>query len=68
MAFTENFPSDSEAGAKSLSQLNEFLSEKSVLVGGGYKPSEADIIVFSTVHPYVVWNAFRARISIYLFE
>ncbi|KAI7749300.1 hypothetical protein M8C21_023635 [Ambrosia artemisiifolia] len=54
VAFAENFPSDSAACLKGLSQLNEFLTNYSVLVGGGYRPSDADIIVFSTVHPYVV--------------
>ncbi|KAF5771181.1 putative methionine--tRNA ligase [Helianthus annuus] len=54
VAFAENFPSDSAACLKGLSQLNEYLINYSVLVGGGYRPSDADIIVFSTVHPYVV--------------
>ncbi|XP_076948490.1 tRNA-aminoacylation cofactor ARC1-like isoform X2 [Bidens hawaiensis] len=54
VAFAEKFPSDSEACLKSLSQLNEYLTDYSVLVGGGSKPSDADIIVFSTVHPYLV--------------
>ncbi|XP_076945963.1 uncharacterized protein LOC143617220 isoform X1 [Bidens hawaiensis] len=54
VAFAEKFPSDSEACLKSLSQLNEYLTDYSVLVGGGSKPSDADIIVFSTVHPHVV--------------
>ncbi|KAI3793157.1 hypothetical protein L1987_35772 [Smallanthus sonchifolius] len=40
--------------AEDLSQLNEYLTDYSVLVGGGYRPSDADIIVFSTVHPYVI--------------
>lgn len=54
VTFAENFPSNPEACSKSLSQLNDYLSEKAVLVGGGSTPSEADIIVFSTVHPYVI--------------
>ncbi|KAJ0471000.1 putative methionine--tRNA ligase [Helianthus annuus] len=54
VAFAENFPSDAAACLKGLSQLNEYLINYSVLVGGGYRPSDADIIVFSTVHPYVV--------------
>ncbi|XP_076916731.1 putative methionine--tRNA ligase [Bidens hawaiensis] len=53
VAFAEKFPSDSEACLKSLSQLNEYLTDYSVLVGGGSRPSDADIIVFSTVHQYV---------------
>nr|GEW89900.1 aminoacyl tRNA synthase complex-interacting multifunctional protein 1 [Tanacetum cinerariifolium] len=54
VAFAENFPSDPEACSKCLTQLNEHFLEKAVLVGGGFTPSEADIIVFSTVHPYVI--------------
>ncbi|KZV34914.1 aminoacyl tRNA synthase complex-interacting multifunctional protein 1 [Dorcoceras hygrometricum] len=38
---------------ESLGKLNEELITKSVLVGGGLKPSEADIVVFSVVHPAV---------------
>nr|XP_043632174.1 probable methionine--tRNA ligase isoform X2 [Erigeron canadensis] len=52
--FAENFPSDSEGCSKGLSQLNEYLCEVAVLVGGGYTPTDADLIVFSTVHPYVI--------------
>ncbi|KAK1421365.1 hypothetical protein QVD17_23639 [Tagetes erecta] len=54
VTFAENFPSDSKACSKSLSQLNEYLTEHAVLGGGGYTSSDADIIVFSTVHPYVI--------------
>nr|GEX86726.1 leucine--tRNA ligase, cytoplasmic-like [Tanacetum cinerariifolium] len=54
VAFAENFLSDPEACSKCVTQLNEHLLEKVVLVGGGYTPSEADIIVFLTVHPYKV--------------
>lgn len=54
VTFAENFPSDPEACSKGLTQLNEHFLEKAVLVGGGYTPSEADVIVFSTVHPYVI--------------
>ncbi|PWA71260.1 Glutathione S-transferase/chloride channel, C-terminal [Artemisia annua] len=54
VAFAENFPSDPEACSKGLTQLNKHFLEKAVLVGGGYTPSEADVIVFSTVHPYVI--------------
>lgn len=54
VTFAENFPSDSKGCSDGLSQLNEYLTGKSVLVGGGSTPSEADIIVFSTVHPYVI--------------
>ncbi|KAL8210785.1 hypothetical protein R6Q57_005222 [Mikania cordata] len=54
LTFAENFPSDSEACSKGLCELNEYLTDYSVLVGGGYSSSDADIIVFSTVHPYVI--------------
>nr|GEW13240.1 leucine--tRNA ligase, cytoplasmic [Tanacetum cinerariifolium] len=52
VAFAKNFLSDPEACSKCVTQLNEHFLKKVVLVGGGYTPSEADIIVFSTVHPY----------------
>nr|GEZ16904.1 citrate synthase, mitochondrial-like [Tanacetum cinerariifolium] len=54
VAFAKNFPSDPKACSKCVTQLNEHFLEKAVLVGGGYTPSEADIIMFSTVHPYCV--------------
>ncbi|KAL4576063.1 hypothetical protein LXL04_012151 [Taraxacum kok-saghyz] len=54
VTFAEKFLLDPEACSKSLTQLNEYLTEKAVLVGGGFTPSEADIIVFSTVHPSVI--------------
>nr|GEX01132.1 hypothetical protein [Tanacetum cinerariifolium] len=54
VAFAENFQSDPKACSKCVTQLNEHFLEKVVLVGGGYTPSKADIIVFSTVHPYKV--------------
>nr|GEY86280.1 aminoacyl tRNA synthase complex-interacting multifunctional protein 1 isoform X1 [Tanacetum cinerariifolium] len=51
VAFVKNFLSD-PACSKCVTQLNEHFLEKAVLVGGGYTPSEADILVFSTIHPY----------------
>ncbi|XP_071707360.1 tRNA-aminoacylation cofactor arc1-like [Rutidosis leptorrhynchoides] len=54
VTFAENFPSDPEGCSKGLSELNEYLRTKTVLVGGGYRFCDADIIVFSTVHPYVI--------------
>nr|GEX26532.1 E3 ubiquitin-protein ligase UPL1-like [Tanacetum cinerariifolium] len=54
VAFAKNLPSDPEACLKCVTQLNEHFLKKVVLVGGRYTPSENDIIVFSTVHPYCV--------------
>ncbi|CAK9135900.1 unnamed protein product [Ilex paraguariensis] len=53
IAFAENFPVDSEACFRSVNELNEGLGQNSVLFGGGLKPSEADIVVFSAVHSFV---------------
>ncbi|CAL5322817.1 unnamed protein product [Camellia sinensis] len=50
--FAENFSVDSEA-CLSLNELNGCLASKSVLVGEGLTPSEADIIVFSALYSYV---------------
>jgi len=38
-----------------LDNLNQDLSQKSVLLGDGLKPSVADIVVFATVQAFVVW-------------
>lgn len=54
IAFAENFPVDSEACLRALNELNEDLLKKSVLVGYGLTPSQADIIVFSAIHPSVI--------------
>lgn len=37
-----------------LKRLNDELSGKSVLLGNGLKPSEADVIVFSVIHSSLV--------------
>ncbi|GMH05022.1 hypothetical protein Nepgr_006862 [Nepenthes gracilis] len=52
--FAENFPMDSKACFEVLSGLNDELALKSVLLGNGLKLSEADIIVFSVLHPFVI--------------
>ncbi|XP_028073885.1 LOW QUALITY PROTEIN: methionine--tRNA ligase, cytoplasmic [Camellia sinensis] len=51
--FAENFSVDSEACLKALNELNGCLASKSVLVGEGLTPSEADIIVFLALYSYV---------------
>ncbi|XP_060211136.1 methionine--tRNA ligase, cytoplasmic isoform X2 [Lycium barbarum] len=52
--FASNFPVDSGASFKFLSELNEDLSKKSVISGKGFKITETDIIVFAAVHSSVI--------------
>ncbi|KAJ0103470.1 hypothetical protein Patl1_06769 [Pistacia atlantica] len=52
--FAESFPADSKACLDVLSKFNEELTSKSVLLGNGLRPSEADIVVFSTLHSLVI--------------
>ncbi|KAL2897931.1 Bifunctional glutamate/proline--tRNA ligase [Bienertia sinuspersici] len=52
--FAESFPVDSAACSEALSGLNDDLVSKSVLLGNGLKVSEADVIVYSVIHPSVV--------------
>lgn len=52
--FASNFPVDSGASLKALSELNEDLSKKSVVLGKGFKISEADVVVFAAVHSSVI--------------
>lgn len=52
--FASNFPVDSGASFKALSELNEDLSKKSVISGKGFKISEADIVVFAAVNSSVI--------------
>ncbi|KAL3334482.1 hypothetical protein AABB24_030956 [Solanum stoloniferum] len=52
--FASNFPVDSGTSLKALSELNEDLSKKSVILGNGMKISEADIVVFAAVHSSVI--------------
>ena len=54
IAFAEKFPENSEAHLSAYNELNGCLASKSVLVGEGLTPSEADIIVFSAIYSYVV--------------
>lgn len=52
--FAESFLKNSDAPLKALTDLNEELIPKSVLLGNGLKPSPADVIVYVAVHSYVV--------------
>ncbi|XP_055830710.1 probable methionine--tRNA ligase [Solanum dulcamara] len=52
--FASNFPADSGTSLKALSELNEDLSKKSVILGKGFKISEADVVVFAAVHSSVI--------------
>lgn len=52
--FAESFIADSKACFDVLSKFNEELTPKAVLLGNGLRPSEADVVVFSTVHSSVV--------------
>ncbi|GMI80290.1 hypothetical protein like AT2G40660 [Hibiscus trionum] len=54
IAFAESFPSDSKACSGHLNELNGALAQKSVLLGNGFTPSEADVIVFSVIHSSVI--------------
>ncbi|KAJ0045797.1 hypothetical protein Pint_06677 [Pistacia integerrima] len=52
--FAESFPADSKASLDVLSKFNEELTSKSVLLGNGLRLSEADVVVFSTLHSLVI--------------
>ncbi|KAK6155998.1 hypothetical protein DH2020_010246 [Rehmannia glutinosa] len=54
IGFAESFLENSDARFKALTDLNEELITKSVVLGNGLKPSPADVIVFSTVHSSVI--------------
>lgn len=56
IAFADSVPLDSKSCFGVLNGLNDDLSLKSVLLGNGLKPSEADVIVFSVLHPLLVGN------------
>lgn len=53
--YAEGFPSDPQACDGALKELNETLVDRTVLLGNGYTPSEADVSVFAAVHSSVVW-------------
>lgn len=66
ITFADSFPVDSKACFEVLKQLNDELVQKSVLLGNGLKPSEADVIVFPILHPSVVSIlAFHDKLSIF---
>lgn len=56
VAFADAFPLDLDACFENLKRLNDELSGKSVLLGNGLKPSEADVIVFSVIHSSLVFT------------
>ncbi|PIA59661.1 hypothetical protein AQUCO_00400512v1 [Aquilegia coerulea] len=53
VAFADTFPLNSDGCNEFLTKLNEDLTLKSVLLGDGFKPSVADIVVFSSLHSFV---------------
>lgn len=56
--FASNFPTELEACHATLKGLNEELTRMSVLLGSGLQPSEADVIVFSAIHSFVVCSVY----------
>ncbi|KAF3321853.1 tRNA-aminoacylation cofactor ARC1 [Carex littledalei] len=52
--FTSKFDGKADATKPMLNTLNNDLSQKSVLVGAGYNPSVADIIVLAVIHPFLI--------------
>jgi len=54
ITFAESFPLDSKSCFGVLNGLNDDLAQKSVLLGNGLKPSEADVIVFAVLHPLLI--------------
>lgn len=54
VAFAEAFPVANDACFENLKRLNDELSGKSVLLGNGLRPSEADVIVYSVIHSSLV--------------
>ncbi|KAM5556880.1 hypothetical protein ABKV19_024323 [Rosa sericea] len=52
--YAEGFPSDPQACAGALKELNETLADRTVLLGNGFTPSEADVSVFAAVHSSVI--------------
>ncbi|KAI3843928.1 hypothetical protein MKX03_011591 [Papaver bracteatum] len=53
VAFADKFLADLGARAEVLKGLNDKLILKTVLVGGGLNPSEADIVVYAALHSFV---------------
>ncbi|KAL5991316.1 hypothetical protein ACLOJK_012223 [Asimina triloba] len=57
--FADSFPAQSESYHEILKGFNEDLTSKSVLLGDGLKPSEADIIVFAALHSFMSQESFN---------
>ncbi|TVU36649.1 hypothetical protein EJB05_18591 [Eragrostis curvula] len=51
--FSSDFASNDGKQHTLLANINQELSQKSVLMGDGLKPSVADIVVFATVHAFM---------------
>lgn len=54
VVFVERFPTDPGSCFEALKELNTELTTISVLKGDGFKPSEADVIVFAAIHSVVI--------------
>ncbi|BBG98139.1 Nucleic acid-binding, OB-fold-like protein [Prunus dulcis] len=52
--YADGFPTDPQACFEVLKGLNDTLADVSVLLGNGFTPSEADVIVFAVVHSSVI--------------
>ncbi|PRQ59633.1 putative methionine--tRNA ligase [Rosa chinensis] len=52
--YAQGFPSDPQACVGALKELNETLVDRTVLLGNGFTPSEADVSVFAAVHSSVI--------------
>ncbi|XP_043813979.1 aminoacyl tRNA synthase complex-interacting multifunctional protein 1-like isoform X5 [Manihot esculenta] len=52
--FAESFPVDCQACLDALTGFNQDLAQKSILLGNGTTPSDADVIVFSVIHSSVI--------------
>ncbi|KAI3994173.1 hypothetical protein MKX01_012430 [Papaver californicum] len=53
VAFADKFPADHGARAEVLKGLNDEVILKTVLIGGGLNSSEADIVVYASLHSFM---------------
>ncbi|XP_073008560.1 uncharacterized protein [Typha latifolia] len=53
VTFANNFPIKTDSCNATLRGLNEDLTQRAVLLGRGLKPSVADLVLFSAIHPFV---------------
>lgn len=60
--FASNFPSEPEACHAALKGLNEDLATRAVLLGG-LEPSEADVVMFSTLYSFMVCFVLYSRVK-----